>query len=231
MFCPSKFDYKFSSGKSTKIFSGKLIMDTLSTIFGSEARVKIMRLFLFNPEEVFDFDMISEKSKVSRDTAKKEIAVFEKAKLIKKKFFSRNISKKIGKKIKDVKIKSSGFYLNQDFSYITALKQLLIKTKTLEGGEIVKRLSKSGRLKMVIVAGVFTQDKDSRVDIFIVGDNINKSSLSNIIHSLEAELGRELTYACFETQDFQYRVGMYDKLIRDVMDYPHQVLLDKISVE
>jgi hypothetical protein len=206
-------------------------MDSLSTIFGSDARVKIMRLFLFNPEEIFDLDMVSDRSKVSHDTTRKELSVLEKAKLIRKKNFSKIVIKKVGKKIKNIKIKSHGFYLHQEFPYITALKQLLIKTKTLEGGEIVKRLSKAGTLKMVIVAGVFTNDKDSRADIFVVGNNINKSSLSNIIKSLEAELGRELTYVFFETPDFQYRLSMYDKLVRDVLDFPHQVLLDKISLE
>jgi len=128
------------------------------------------------------------------------------------------------------KLKIHGYDLNQDFAYVTALKQLLIKTKTLEGGEIVKRLGRAGKLKLVIVAGVFTQDKDSRVDIFVVGNNIKKNTLSNVIKSIEAELGKELIYAYFETQDYQYRLSMYDKLIRDVLDYPHQVLLDKITI-
>jgi hypothetical protein len=206
------------------------MLDTLGTIFGSEARVKIMRLFLFNPEEIFDLGDVCDKSKVSRNTAKKEIVLLEKAKLIKKKDFSKVVRKKKRKKFKDVKVRSHGFYLNQDFTYITALKQLLIKTKTLEGAEIVKMLSRAGKLTLVIVAGVFTQDKDSRVDLFVVGNNLNKSSLNNVIKSIEAELGRELAYAYFETKDFQYRLGMYDKLIRDVLDYPHQVLLDKISL-
>jgi len=205
-------------------------MDTLGTIFGSEARVKIMRLFLFNAEEVFDLDTISEKSKVNKNLTRKEISILEKAKLIKRKFFVKVTLKKVGKKFKEIKSKKIGFYLNQDFSYITALKQLLIKTKTLEGGEIIKRLSKTGKLKLVIVSGVFTQEKDSRVDMFIVGNNINKTSLNTVIKSIEAELGKELIYVYFETPDFQYRLGMYDKLIRDVLDYPHQVLLDKISL-
>jgi len=205
-------------------------MDVLSTIFGSEARVKIMRLFLFNPEEIFDAGMISDKSKVNKDIVKKEVIILEKAKLIKKRDFSKTIEKKKGKRVTNSKVRTHGYYLNQDFSYITALKQLLIKTKTLEGGEIIRRLSKAGKLKLVIVSGVFTQDKDSRVDMFVVGNNISKSALNNAIKSIEAELGKELMYVCFETEDFKYRLGMYDKLIRDVLDYPHQVLLDKISL-
>lgn len=205
-------------------------MDILSTIFGSEARVRIMRLFLFNPEVIFDLDLIHQKSKVNSKIVKKELIVLEKAELIKKRNFSKTIKKRKNKKAVNIRVKTCGYYLNQDFSYITALKQLLIKTKTLEGGEIVRRLSKAGKLKLVIIAGVFTQDKDSRVDMFIVGNNIRKNTLNNVIKSIEAELGKELVYVCFETKDYQYRLGMYDKLIRDVLDYPHQVLLDKISL-
>lgn len=205
-------------------------MDILGTIFGGEARVKIMRLFLFNTEDIFDVVDISEKSKVSKDTAKKEISLLEKSKLIKRKNFSKLVIKKKGKKFKESKIKTTGYYLNQDFPYITPLKQLLIKTKTLETGEIIKKLSKAGKLKLVIVSGVFIERKDSRVDLFIVGNNINKSVLGNAIKTIEAELGKELNYVYFETPDYEYRVSMYDKLVRDVLDYPHEVLLDKISL-
>lgn len=204
-------------------------MDILSTIFGSEARVRIMRLFLFNQNDFFDLQTICQKSKVNQKIVKKELILLEKAELIKKRNIYKVILKKVGKKDVSKKIKVQGFYLNHDFSYITALRQLLIKTKTLEGGEIVRRLSKVGKLKLVIVAGVFTQDNNSRADIFIVGNNISRASLSNAIRSIEAELGKELAYVYFETPDYQYRLGMCDKLIRDVLDYPHEVLLDKIT--
>ena len=49
-------------------------------------------------------------------------------------------------------------------------------------------------------------------------------------HGVEAEIGKELTFASFETADFHYRLGMYDKLIRDILDYPHQKLLDKLNM-
>jgi len=66
--------------------------------------------------------------------------------------------------------------------------------------------------------------------MFVVGNNLNKSVLNNAIKSIEAELGKELNYVYFETPDFQYRLSMYDKLIRDILDYPNQVLLDKLSI-
>jgi hypothetical protein len=206
-------------------------MDMLSTLFGSDARVKIMRLFLFNPEMNFDVEMVSRKSKVSPKMVRKEFSVLQSANFIKTKIFYKTVEKKIRGKSVEKKIKSRGFYLNERFHYLSAFKQLLINTKTLDNNAILRQLSKAGRLTFVVISGVFTHNPDSRVDMLVVGNNLNKTSLIRTVGAIEAELGKELVYAYFETPDFQYRLGMYDKLIRDIMDYPHQVLLDKINLK
>ncbi len=38
--------------------------------------------------------------------------------------------------------------------------------------------------------------------MLIVGNNLKKPVLNNILKSIEAELGKELVYAYFETPDF-----------------------------
>ncbi len=203
-------------------------MEILSKLFGSEARVKIIRLFLFNSEEIFDTAMIASKSKVPLHIVRKEIRILESAELIKGKSFIKTSQKKRGKKLIEIKKKSIGYQLNKGFHHLDGLKQLLTDTKVLEKQNLIKKLSKVGVLKLIIVSGVFTQDENSRLDMLVVGNNINKNTLNNVVKSIEAELGKELVYAYFETPDFQYRMGMYDKLLRDVMDYPHLVLLDKL---
>ena len=45
------------------------------------------------------------------------------------------------------------------------------------------------------------------------------------IRKLEAEIGMELAYTVFDTKEFIYRLNMYDKLVRDILDYPHEVIL------
>jgi len=204
-------------------------MSALNILFGSQERVKIMRLFLFNSEEVFDLDLICERSKVSTSKVRSEVNVLEKAGLVKRRDFSKIIIKKNHGKITESKKKSHGFILNTEFTYMSALKQLLMNTQSLDGGDIVKRLAKAGKLKLVVVSGVFIQDPQSRVDILVVGDRISKNVLDKTIKNIESEIGKELTYAYFEVLDYQYRLQMYDKLVRDILDYPHEVLLDKIK--
>jgi len=59
--------------------------DSLSILFGSQARVKLLRFFLFNPSQEFTFDDISRRAKLVRRTARTEINALERAEVIKQK--------------------------------------------------------------------------------------------------------------------------------------------------
>ncbi|MFA6227538.1 MAG: hypothetical protein WC631_03650 [Candidatus Paceibacterota bacterium] len=205
-------------------------MDALNILFGGQTKVRMMRLFIFNAENDFDITDISLKLKISIRETKNELEILLKANLIIKKNFVKIIEKvSRGKRI-EVKQKTHGFVLNQDFPYLSSLKQLLLNTKTFGGEEIIRRLSKAGKLKFVLISGIFIQNPDSRVDIMVVGDRIKRPIIDRAIKAIEIELGKELNYAYFEVVDFKYRTEMNDKLVRDILDFPHQVLLDKLSV-
>jgi hypothetical protein len=204
-------------------------MDALNILFGGQVKVRMMRLFIFNSEEIFDIETICGKLKISTREAKKEVEILQKADLIIKKKFVK-ITEKISRgKAKEISKKTIGYSLNGDFPYLSALKQLLLNSKTLSGEEIVRRLSKAGKLKFVAVSGIFIQNPDSRVDIMVVGDRVKRSIIDRAIKAIEVELGKELNYAYFEVLDYKYRIEMNDKLVRDILDFPHQVLMDKIS--
>jgi hypothetical protein len=53
---------------------------------------------------------------------------------------------------------------------------------------------------------------------------MKKSKVEEEIRKLEAEIGAELSYALFDTKEFSYRLNMYDKLVRDILDFPHEVV-------
>lgn len=189
-------------------------METLSRIFGSETKVKMMKLFIFNEEHVFSTKDISNRTKSDLGKVRREISNLEKMGLIR-----RRVSR--GK---------HGFVLNNQFAYIKQLRAFLIDVEPLQPREVVKKIAKSGSVKLIVTSGIFLQDPESRADLLVVGDSVKKAKLENIIKSVEAEVGKELRYAFFSTDEFRYRMSMYDKLVRDILDYPHRVLLDKLGI-
>jgi len=64
-----------------------------------------------------------------------------------------------------------------------------------------------------------------------VGDKLKRGAVDRVIKTMEAEVGRELVYAVFDTADFLYRLNAYDKFIRDVLDYPHEKIIDKLNFD
>ena len=203
--------------------------DVLSALFGSSARVKILRLFLSNPDTCYTADEISKHAKVHIQTTRKELRVFEKIDLIKKSQCTRMVTQGKGDNKKDVKKKYAGFVVNREFEHLYALRSFVLNIAPTNDEGIAKKVGNAGRIKLVLVSGVFIQDPDSRIDIMVVGDAMKDTRLKSAIRDLEAEMGRELRYAAFSTQDFSYRLGVYDRLIRDVLDYPHQVIVDKLG--
>jgi hypothetical protein len=205
-------------------------MEILEKIFGSAAKVKMMRLFLFNPESAFDLKDIRERAKVSPVAARKEINILEKIDLVKRKNFTKEVFKGKGSNAKIVRTKTSGWFLNASFPYLHPLQNFLIHISPLKHKDIVRKLNGVGSIKLLVVSGVFIQELESRVDLLIVGDHLKKSSIESVIGNLEAEIGKEIKYASFETPDFQYRLSMCDKLVRDILDYPHEKIIEKINV-
>jgi hypothetical protein len=206
-------------------------METLEKIFGSANKVKIMRMFLFNPQIVFDLKEIARRTKMPSAKASREIATLEKAGLIKSKVFFKEIKTPTKKKIsKPKKKKAKGWILDREFAYLLPLQNFLVHISNSQQKEIVKKLKKLGSIKLLILSGVFIQEWESRADIVIVGDRMKASSVGNIMSQIEAEVGKEINYCYFETPNFLYRLGVCDKLIRDILDYPHKKIINRLEL-
>lgn len=193
--------------------------------------VKLLRLFIFNPEHTFTNKEVAVRAKITIDTLRLEISIMKQMGFIKKKVAYRQTTIGKGKSKKVKKKKVSAWTLNEKFPYIESLQSFLVNATPIKNKDIPKRLSSAGVIKLIVVLGVLIQNWDSRLDILIVGNNIKKQQLKTAIKSIESELGKELKYAVFNTQEFKYRMGVHDRLLRDVFDYDHKIVLDKIGVE
>ena len=198
-------------------------MESLGILFGSLARVKLMRHFLMNPDTKFTVNDLSVRSKISLTILRRELLQFKKANLVKETIITTTNSRGGVKKLK-------GIMLNPNFQHKKPLSELILENSTLDRGALLRKMKKTGKLKLLVLSGILTGLTDGRLDILVVGKDIEGKKVDRTIREIEAEIGRELTYAVFDTDDFVYRMNMYDKLIADVLDYPHERLIDLISI-
>jgi len=204
-------------------------MDILEKLFGSSSRVKILRLFLFNEGENFENAKIAKRARVSASSVRSETLMMEKIGLIKRSIFNIESDRVKVRNKKVVKKKVHGWTLNTKFIYLIALRNFLLTATPMGKNHIIKKLSTAGHPKLVVISGAFIQDFDSNVDMLVVGDNMNDVKLDHAIRDIESIVGKEIRFALFSTKDFSYRMNIYDKLLRDVFDYPHQTVLNRLG--
>lgn len=164
-----------------------------------------MRLFILNRGKAFEKKDIVKRSRLSVAAVGRELRMLDAAGFIKK--------------------RGTAWVFDQSFKYAEEFERVLAGPNIFNEKTITDNLRNVGRLKLLVASGFFTDTKDSHLDILAVGDRLNKKRIEEGVRKIEAEIGKELNYAVFDMKEFMYRLAMYDKLVRDVLDFPHQVIL------
>ena len=204
-------------------------MELLSRLLGGQERVKIMRYFLYHEEDIISGAELADKTKSKAAIVRKELNALSAIGFIEKKKGRTIVTTKRGgksvSKVKDV----LGYKLNTAFPHNQALKDLLFDFELLDKRELANRFKVIGRIKLFIVSGVFLGVEKARVDILIVGEALKRPKAEKLFEALSAELGREVAYSVMDVEEYQYRYKMYDKFVRDIMDMPHDRVIDKLT--
>lgn len=205
--------------------------EILEKIFGSAGRVKIIRLFLLNQGSIFPLKTVTLRSKISLAVARKELRLLENIGFVEKKggLVEEIIHLKNGQ-VKNTKKRVEGFSLNNSFPLLVGLKGLVLNASPLSKLSVGRMARTAGKVKLLIISGFLIQGDESRADLLIVGDSLKKPSIERTVQTVEAEVGREVNYAVFTTQEFMYRLEMFDKFVRDILDHPHEKVINKLGI-
>ncbi len=181
-----------------------------------------------NDMDMFSIAEVSSRIQARQRIVKKELEGLAKINFLKKK----RVTRKKGSKKSIALAKKPGvyFFVNPEFDFYNELKTLILKSSPASLEKINKYLKRLGRVKLAILAGVFTNNENSRLDLFIVGDAINSRRLNNFLKNLEAEVGKSIDYSVLTTDDFGYRFGMFDRFILDILEKPHKKLINKLRI-
>lgn len=201
----------------------------LSKLFGSANRIKLIRLFMLNSEEVLSTKEISERAKIVSGLLRKEINLLSDIGFICRKTKTIEVSAGLPKG-KTKKKKVGGWSVDLSFPLMMPLKELVLDTTPLSREEFLKKIMRAGKINLVVLAGIFIQEDNSRVDVLVVGDKIKRDMVEKVLKTTEAEVGKDLAYAIFSTEDFSYRLNICDKFVRDILDYPHQKIFNRLNL-
>lgn len=213
-------------------------MEILPKLFGGPNQVKLMRLFLFNPNNAYLLKELNQRTKIKPGQLRKELSLLESIGLVKtRKVASQSPVKKVKKAKKSKKkkpvresMRSRLWSLDSEFFFVDHLRSLFNADFFVSRDKLAQKFKNCGKIKLLILSGVFVQEGGERVDMLIVGDSLKRKLIEKTVVGIESEIGRELIYAVMDSDDFAYRLHSSDKFLRDVLDYPHKRIIDKIGV-
>lgn len=200
----------------------------LEKLFGSKSRVKILKLFLLNPAEKFYIRQLSRDLKLQLNSVRRELENLEKFGILTSDL--KNEAEVKGEEKEAVGGQEKKYFrANSNFVLFDEIKALIVKAQILYEKDFVRKLHAIGKVKLLILTGLFVNNPSSLIDILIVG-KINKVKLVKLIRELEIELGKEINFTIFDSQEFKYRRDITDIFLYGILDGRKLVVIDEVGL-
>lgn len=184
----------------------------LEHIFGSRTRVKLLRLFLSNPDQKWFVRELTRVIHEHINSVRRELLHLEKLGLVKGKLVERK----------------KYYQVNTQFSLYPELKALFVKSRVTVEKRFIERLADSGHAQYLALLGYFVDDVASEVDVFIVG-TLPKQTLQNLLDDFKTQFGRELRYTLMTQTEYKYRHDVTDRFLFTILHSPKIVLIDHLT--
>lgn len=189
----------------------------IDQLFGSKTRVKLLYLFLSNPNRSFYVREITRKVEEQINSVRRELANMLSVGII----------------TSDSSNNKLYYEVNQKYEHYEALRSIFgsksavasEQPKEGEANDTTAQIRLLGSVELAFMSGVFTRDELSPVDILIVGD-VNRTRLRKFITALEKEEGRDLRFSSMDGDEFDYRVDVHDRFIANALSSKKTVLID-----
>ena len=200
--------------------------DFLGSFMSDKNRAQLLRVFVFNQRESFTLMQAAKRSGLPVKVVAEEIKFLERLGIVKNGKFSIVLANNEKRTVQG-KQKEHTWTFNLQWKYAAAISKLIYEVSPMRYDNVVDALKRSGRPTAVILSGCFVGDLTRPADLIVAADALNETRLEQAVRGLEPSLGREIRYAAFSTPEFRYRLTIQDRLIRDTLDYPHRILLDR----
>jgi hypothetical protein len=195
-------------------------------LFGSKTRSSLLKLFFRDQEKSFYVRELSRLLDVQINAIRRELELL----------VSMGLIKEIEKKEEDVNNALPGetlkkFYiLDLNASLYPELRALILKSQMLDEKHLVDTLVESGgNLDLFLLTGRFTGDKDTPVDLLMVGD-LKERTIMKLIAEYEKKFGFPIRYTVLRKEEFFERRNMMDKFLYAIFEGEGVKVVNKLNV-
>jgi hypothetical protein len=193
----------------------------LTKLFGSQARVKLLKIFVLNQDEKFYLRQLSRDLKMQVNSIRRELENLQSFGLLSCDENTVELEER-----DRGKTEKKYYHVNQDFVLFPELKALMVKSQVLSNNVFVEKIRATCSPKVFILSGSLVSNPKSQTDILLVG-RFNRDKLIPLINELEEDLGRELNYTIMDYREYSYRVDIADFFVYNIIHGKKIVVTDE----
>ena len=192
----------------------------IDSLFGSKTRVKLLHLFLNNPEKSFYVREITRMIDEQINSVRRELANMVSVGIVQQDAIDNKLY----------------YSVNEDYPYIKPLAAIFSDKNTesdMSTASSVSWKDSLGRmrgLRLAIISGKLVVGSNSAVDLLLVGDDMSAVTIKNLVKKIEKDRKIEINYAVISYDDFYYRMSVKDRFIMDIIRNKHSVLVDTENI-
>lgn len=200
----------------------KFSEDKMNILFGSKTRVKLLRLFLANPNESYFVRELTRLLEMQINSVRRELENLLRIGIIK-----INEQKNLEQDLDDLKsgkvihnaikgVERKYYHVNKGFLLYNELKVLFAKMKGISREAFVSNIKDLGGITLLLLCGMFIDDQNSEVDMLIVG-NPPKDKLQKVVNEYNESVARDVNYTLLSNDEFLYRQEVVDRFLYNIL--------------
>jgi hypothetical protein len=181
----------------------------------SKTRVKLIEFLFLNADEMYYVREVSRKTKLEINAVRRELEKMMNSGMLKNEQRANRLY----------------YRLNKRYLFYKEMQTMVAKTTGL-GKKIIKNKRKLGTVEFVMFSSRFVEGAKPRqdeLDVLVIG-NIVLPELQELVKKEESRLERELNYAVFSAEEFEFRKTRRDPFVMEVL-YGTRVMVVGSDVE
>jgi predicted nucleotidyltransferase len=175
----------------------------LELLFSSSARVKILTLFLLNPESRFYQREIEGLTGLPIRAVQREVEKLEALGLLQRTRDGNRVY----------------YQVDREFFLLPELKRMMLKTTGL-GSLLHEKLQSEDRITIAFIYGSYAADQEtttSDIDLFVIGD-LSSRELHAVVKEAEKVAHREINYTLFSLEEFCRKARARNGFVLNVLE-------------
>jgi hypothetical protein len=184
----------------------------LKRLFTSNTRIKLLTLFLANPDEEYFIRELTRKLDEQINSVRRELDNLKKLGLLRAK----------------TKNRKKFYIVNKNFILFNELKSIILKAIS-DKENIAKKITHFGDIDVIVLSGVFVE-KDTPIDLLLVG-NVDRKRLEDFFTN-ELETKKPVKFSIMSKEEFLYRRKCSDQFLHNIFSDPDNIIaLNKLEKE